>query len=337
MLVQFFAFGSPAMAALMLAVALAAAGLCRLALAYAQRRGLLDAPGRRRSHQQVTPRGGGISFVLVVALLAPMLLPDLRMALSFSLGLLAIGAIGWWDDHRPLSARLRLLVHVLASAQFLWLLQGPPTDIATLLQFGLSLFWLVMLVNFWNFIDGINGLASLQALIAAGLYAGLGQAAGLSGAALLMLTLSAALLGFLPYNLPRARMFMGDVGSGALGFALGAFALMLLPSVRAPWLLLLPVAPVLVDAGLTLVKRILLGRRWYAAHREHLYQWWVRRGASHVRVSLAYAAFSLLVILPAMILALERPALRLPILIGTYALAAALWLWGRARLRRRRR
>jgi UDP-N-acetylmuramyl pentapeptide phosphotransferase/UDP-N-acetylglucosamine-1-phosphate transferase len=337
MLAQFVPFGSPAMAVLLVAVALASSGLCRLALVYAQHRGLLDAPGRRRSHQQITPRGGGVSFVLVIALLAPLLLPDLRTALSFSLGLLAIGAIGWWDDHRPLSARLRLLVHVLASVQFLWLLQGWPTDFATLLQFGLSLFWLVMLVNFWNFIDGINGLASLQALIASGLYAGLAQAAGLPGAALLMLALSAAVMGFLPYNLPRARMFMGDVGSGALGFALGAFALMLLPSVREPWLLLLPVAAVLADAGLTLAKRILLGRRWYAAHREHLYQWWVRRGASHVRVSLAYAAFSLLVILPSMILALERPTLRLPILIGAYALAAVLWQWGRARLRRRPR
>ena len=337
MLAQLFPFGSAAMAALLLVAALASAGLCRLALVYAQRRGLLDAPGRRRSHRQLTPRGGGISFVLVVALLAPMLLPDLRAGLSFSLGLLAIGAIGWWDDHRPLSAWLRLIVHVLASAQFLWLLQGPPTDVTTLLQFALGLFWLVMLVNFWNFIDGINGLASLQALIAAGLYAGLGQAAGLPGTALLMLALSAAVMGFLPYNLPRARMFMGDVGSGSLGFALGAFALMLLPSVREPWLLLLPVVPVLVDAGLTLTKRMLFGRRWYAAHREHLYQWWVRRGASHVHVSLAYAAFSLLVILPSMVLALEQPALRLPIAIGVYVLAGLIWLWGRARLLRRPR
>jgi UDP-N-acetylmuramyl pentapeptide phosphotransferase/UDP-N-acetylglucosamine-1-phosphate transferase len=337
MLAQFVPVGSPAMAALLLAVAASSAALCRLALAYAQRRGLLDAPGRRRSHQQVTPRGGGISFVVVTALLAPLLLPDPGLALHFSGGLLAIGAIGWWDDHRPLSARLRLLVHVLASAQFLWVLQGQPADLAGLLQFALSLFWLVMLVNFWNFIDGINGLASLQALIAAGLYAGLAQAAGLPGPALLMLALCAALLGFLPFNLPRARLFMGDVGSGALGFALGAFALLLLPSVREPWLLLLPVTPVLADAGLTLVKRMLLGRRWYAAHREHLYQWWVRRGASHVRVSLAYAAFSLVVILPSMILALEQPALRLPITLGAYALALACWLWGRARLRRRTR
>jgi UDP-N-acetylmuramyl pentapeptide phosphotransferase/UDP-N-acetylglucosamine-1-phosphate transferase len=303
--------------------------ICRFALAYALRRGLMDAPGRRRSHVVATPRGGGIGFVLVLAALAPLLLTPATLGLSFSAGLLAVAAVGWWDDHRPLSARFRLVVHVLAVAQFLWVLQGTPTDMQTALHFGLGLLWIVSLVNFWNFIDGINGLAALQAVIAAGLYAGLAQAAGLAGAAVL--------LGFLPYNLPRARLFMGDVGSGALGFALGAFALLLLPSVRAPWLLLLPVAAVLADAGLTLAKRMLLGRRWYAAHREHLYQWWVRRGASHVRVSLAYAAFSLLVILPSMVLALEQPALRLPIAIGVYALAGLIWLWGRARLLRRPR
>ncbi|WP_298854354.1 lipopolysaccharide biosynthesis protein [uncultured Aquimonas sp.] len=311
--------------------------ICRFALAYALRRGLMDAPGRRRSHVVATPRGGGIGFVLVLAALAPLLLTPATLGLSFSAGLLAVAAVGWWDDHRPLSARFRLVVHVLAAAQFLWVLQGTPTDMQTALHFGLGLLWIVSLVNFWNFIDGINGLAALQAVIAAGLYAGLAQAAGLAGAAVLMLALSSAVLGFLPYNLPRARLFMGDVGSGALGFALGAFALLLLPSVRAPWLLLLPVAAVLADAGLTLAKRMLLGRRWYAAHREHLYQWWVRRGASHVRVSLAYAAFSLLVILPSMVLALEQPALRLPIAIGVYALAGLIWLWGRARLLRRPR
>jgi UDP-N-acetylmuramyl pentapeptide phosphotransferase/UDP-N-acetylglucosamine-1-phosphate transferase len=322
-------------AALLLLSGLFSALLCRAALAYARRHGLLDAPGRRRSHSQTTPRGGGIGFVPVTVLLAPFLLPSLMVGLSFSAGLMAVAAVGWWDDHRPLSARLRLVVHVLAAAQFLWVLLGSPMDLQASMRFAVALLWLVTLVNFWNFIDGINGLASLQAILAAGLYAGLAQAAGLPGAMLLMLVLAAAVIGFLPYNLPRARLFMGDVGSGALGFALGAFALLLLPSVQQPWVLLLPVAAVLSDAGLTLVKRMLLGRRWYAAHREHLYQWWVRRGASHVQVSVAYAAFSLLVILPFMVLSLEFPHLRLPFALGVYAVAAALWLWGRARLRRR--
>jgi len=324
-------------AVLLLLCGIGSAKLCGLALSYARRRGLIDAPGRRRSHSQSTPRGGGIGFVIVIALLAPLLLPSFLLGLSFSAGLLAVAAIGWWDDHRPLSAPLRLAVHALASAQFVWVLIGPPTDIEASLRFGLALLWLVSLVNFWNFIDGINGLASLQAVIAAGLYAGLAQAAGLPGATLLMLVLAAAVIGFVPYNLPRAKLFMGDVGSGALGFALGGFALLLLPSVHQPWILLLPVAAVLSDAGLTLARRMLLGRRWYSAHREHLYQWWVRRGASHARVSVAYAAFSLLVILPSMVLALEQPDMRLPITLGVYAVSAALWFWGRARLLRRRR
>lgn len=337
MLPELMQMGMGGAALLLIASGLASAGLCRLALSYARRRGLLDEPGRRRSHSQATPRGGGIGFVLVTAALAPLLLSPLSLALSFSAGLLAVAAIGWWDDHRPLSARLRLAVHLLASALFLWVLQGAPLQSVELLRFAAGLLWLATLVNFWNFIDGINGLASLQAVIAAGLYAGLAQAAGLPGASLLMLVLAAAVMGFLPFNLPKARLFMGDVGSGALGFALGAFALMLLPALQQPWILLLPVAAVLSDAGLTLGRRMLLGRRWYAAHREHFYQWWVRRGASHVRVSLAYAGFSLLVILPSMILALEQPGLRLPITIGVFALAAAVWVWGRARLIRRPR
>ena len=312
-------------------------GLCRLALAYAHRRGLLDDPGRRRSHAQRTARGGGIAFVLVFALLAALVLPSAFAGGVFVLSLLAVAGVGWWDDHRSLPAWLRLLVHLGAALAWLLALYGLPADLAEWIRLAISVLWLVTLLNFWNFIDGINGLASLQAVLASGLYAGLALAAGLPAVALVMLGLAAAVLGFLPFNFPRARMFMGDVGSGALGFAIGAFALMLEPVLVSPWILLLPVAPVAVDAGLTLLKRMVLGRRWYAAHREHLYQWWVRRGASHARVSLAYALFSLLVVLPAMMLSLHQPDLRLPLAIVVYGLAAVLWLWGRMRLRRRTR
>jgi UDP-N-acetylmuramyl pentapeptide phosphotransferase/UDP-N-acetylglucosamine-1-phosphate transferase len=328
---------SPAGLLLVLLCGLSAFGLCRLALAYAHRRGLVDDPGRRRSHVRPTARGGGVAFVLVFALLAVFALPSAFAGGVFVVSLLAVAGVGWWDDHRSLPAWLRLLVHVGAAFAWLLVLYGPPGDLAESARLAIGVLWLVTLLNFWNFIDGINGLASLQAVLAAGLYAGLALAAGLPAVALVMLGLAAAVLGFLPFNFPRARMFMGDVGSGALGFAIGAFALMLEPALVSPWILLLPVAPVAVDAGLTLLKRMALGRRWYAAHREHLYQWWVRRGASHARVSLAYALFSLLVILPAMMLSLHHSDLRLPLAIVVYGLAAVLWLWGRARLRRRPR
>jgi len=328
---------TPAGLALLLVCALASALLCQVALGYALKRGLMDAPGQRRSHRTPTPRGGGVSFVAVAALLALLLMPATAPTFALVGGLLAVAGIGWWDDHRPLSARLRLAVHVLAAATLVWALRCWPADAPAAAQWSLALLWLVAMVNFWNFMDGINGLASLQAVLAAGLYAGLALAAGLPAEALLMLGLAAAVMGFLPFNLPRARLFMGDVGSGALGFAIAAFALMLEPVLVDPWILLLPVAPMITDASLTLVQRMLLGRRWYAAHRSHLYQWWVRRGASHVRVSLAYALFSLLVVLPSMSLALTHPGLRLPITCSVYALAAVLWLWGRARLLRRLR
>lgn len=319
---------------LLLACGLVSALLCRLALAYAQRRGLADAPGRRRSHLQTTARGGGIAFVLVVLVLS-LLLPGLPGGPAFGLGLAAVAAVGWWDDHRPLSVRLRLAVHFAAALLLVLSLRGLPGDAFEGMALLLALLWVAALLNFWNFMDGINGLASVQAVIAAGLYAGLAMAAGLPAVALLGLGLAAAVMGFLPWNFPRARMFMGDVGSGPLGYALAALALMLEPIMRHPWPLLLPVLPMLLDASLTLLRRMALKRRWYAPHREHLYQWWVRRGASHARVTLAYALFSLVFVLPLLMASLIRPDLGLPITVGAYAAASGLWLWARARLRRR--
>lgn len=321
---------------LLLGCGLASSLLCRLAMAYAHRRGLADAPGRRRSHLQTTARGGGIAFVLVVLALS-LALPGLPGGPAFGLGLAAVAAVGWWDDHRPLSISLRLAVHFGASILLVLALRGMPADPLALLQVLLAVLWVVALLNFWNFMDGINGLASLQAIIAAGLYSGLALAAGLPTLALLGLGLAAAVMGFLPWNFPCARMFMGDVGSGPLGYALAGLALMLEPSMLYPWPLLLPVLPMLLDASLTLLRRIVLKRRWYAPHREHLYQWWVRRGASHARVTLAYALFSLVFILPLLMASLIRPDLGMPLTVAAYATAGALWLWARTRLRRRPR
>ena len=327
---------APAGLLLLLACGLLSAALTRLALAYAHRRGLADAPGRRRSHRVPTARGGGVAFVLVVLLLS-LLLPGLPGGWAFSLGLAAIAAIGWWDDHRPLSVRLRLAVHFGAALLLVIALRGVPDDAGSALALAMAVVWVVALLNFWNFMDGINGLASVQAVIAAGLYAGLALAAGLPAVALLALGLGAAVMGFLPWNFPQARMFMGDVGSGPLGYVLAALVLMLEPSMRHPWPLLLPVLPMLLDAGLTLLRRMALGKRWYAAHREHLYQWWVRRGASHARVTLAYTLFSLVFVLPLLMASLIRPDLGLPITAAAYLGGSLLWVWARARLLRRRR
>ena len=265
-----------------------------LARHYALRRSLIDLPGERRSHTVATPRGGGISIVLalMVAVVAlgirqPVQAP---LMLALGVGVMLVAGVGWVDDHRPLSPWWRLGVHVVASGLFGWVV----ADVYDSVWLGMCGFVATLvLTNVWNFMDGINGLAASQALIAA---FGLGGLAA-GNAWLLGLALAAACAGFLPFNFPRARIFLGDVGSGAIGFALGALATLAAASLQGKaWLALLPVSVFLVDAGLTLARRLLRGERWWTPHTQHAYQAWARRNG-HGTVTVAYAIVSVLVIL----------------------------------------
>lgn len=262
---------------------------------YALARQLLDLPGERRSHQVPTPRGGGVAIViaLLVAAVVLMLLDGpLRVLVGCAaVGLSMVALIGWIDDHRPLSPLLRLAVHVLAAgllAAGMWSSGVDPLGVV--LVAGLA----VVLVNVWNFMDGINGLAASQAALCAFAYALLSDGA----AAVWALALGAACLGFLPFNFPRARIFLGDVGSGALGYALAVLlALLLVPAAGAmtpaSWpLLLLPLATFLVDATLTLGRRMLRGEAWWRPHVQHAYQVWARATASHAKVTAVYALWT---------------------------------------------
>ena len=158
-------------------------------------------------------------------------------------------------------------------------------------------FVLVMvMVNVWNFMDGIDGLAASQAAIAA---AGLALvAAGVGPGAWLGAGLFAAIAGFLPFNFPKARVFLGDVGSGALGYLLALLLLFAFVGHRDQWpFLLLPVSVFLIDAGFTLAVRILRGERWWEPHVQHAYQSWSRRLGSHMPVTMAYAVSSLFAVI----------------------------------------
>jgi len=275
----------------LLAVLAVSAGLTWGARAYALRRNLLDEPGERRSHGVATPRGGGIAIVLTLLLacvVAAVIWPTAGLTLAvFALGLVLVAGIGWWDDHRPLPAVRRLLVHVIAAALLaglVWHASGNPWQALLALLFATSL------INIWNFMDGINGIATTQAILAGIAFAMvLPPPYGLAG-----VVLGLACLGFLPFNYPQARIFMGDVGSGALGYAIAA--LVCLVSVRTDihWLLLLvPLSAFLVDAGFTLLSRILSGQRWMEPHTQHLYQRAVKGGASHTFVTGVYLVFGI--------------------------------------------
>jgi UDP-N-acetylmuramyl pentapeptide phosphotransferase/UDP-N-acetylglucosamine-1-phosphate transferase len=267
-----------------------------IARRYALRRDLLDHPGERRSHVVSTPRGGGIGivFAMLVAMGA-LAWRDHGQAAAMALaatGLLLVAGIGWLDDHRPLSPWPRLAVHAIAAC----LLGAVAYRASGQAEAALFAFALAMvLVNIWNFMDGIDGIASLQALVVACACALLARD---PSSRWLSLALAAACLGFLPMNLPRARIFLGDVGSGALGYIL-ALAMVLAatgtgrPASLSTWMLvLLPASAFLVDAALTLVSRIVRGERWWTPHVGHAYQRWARVVGSHWPVTFAYAVWA---------------------------------------------
>lgn len=261
---------------------------------YALHRDLLDHPGERRSHRVATPRGGGIGVVFVLlAALATLGIEDpgeLRTILPAAIGLLCVAGIGWLDDHRPLSPWSRLLVHAFAAALLAlaaWLAGGSPLSVVT--AFVLAM----VLANIWNFMDGIDGIAALQALVVA--FAAMLLFAH-AQAAWIAMALAAGCVGFLPFNFPRARIFLGDVGSGAIGYALAIIATMAMtaPDIRpgSTWVLLLVPCAFLVDAALTLGRRIVASERWWTPHVGHAYQRWANALQRHWPVSVAYTLWA---------------------------------------------
>ena len=287
----------------------------------AARRGVLDVPNARSSHQHPTPRGGGLAIVLVATLALVILtvrrfLPS-NLSLALLGGGLAVAAVGYVDDHCPLRPLTRLTVHFAAALWALACLGGLP-----LLMVGdhvISLGWagylmgavgIVWVLNLFNFMDGIDGIAASEAIFVllggALLSGGMGGGAGVASAAVVV---AGACTGFLAWNWPPAKIFMGDVGSGYLGYViaiLGLTAARDKPAAIWVWLLLGSVF--FVDATVTLTRRLIRAERVSEAHRSHAYQWLARRWGSHRRVTITLAAINLLLLLPLGLLAASHPA-----------------------------
>lgn len=282
------------------------AGLRRYALA----RSMLDVPNDRSSHTMPTPRGGGVSIVLtfLCALLA--LWSTGVIDVHFFLGAAGAGGlvalIGFMDDHGHIAARWRLLGHFGAAVWVLLWMSGlaPVTLFGSSFDLGwfghtFALFYLVWMLNLYNFMDGIDGLASVEAISVCGSVCLLYWLSGQQSLAWAPLLLSMAVLGFLLWNFPPAKIFMGDAGSGFLGVILGVLSLQattINPDFLWGWLILLGVF--IVDATFTLLRRLLRGDKVYEAHRSHAYQYASRRYGSHLPVTSAVALINLLWLLP---------------------------------------
>src|ERR1039458_2041000 len=298
----------------------------------------VDYPNARSSHSVPIVRGGGVAVVL--ALLTGMVLAGKALldgSITIMLAVLGLAAISFVDDLKSVGPAIRFGCHLAAAVLVIAALNlaqatvgfAPETShpAPVILAWPLAVLWIVGYTNAFNFMDGINGIAAGQAAITGigmALLAGLAGGQSNSTPVLWSVALAGAALGFLPHNFPQARMFMGDVGSAPVGFLLAVLTLWLARSVG--WWLLVPLvllhANFVLDTGITLLRRLFKGERWYDAHREHFYQRLIRSGRSHPFVT------GLEMALQALGLGFLRLYLHAsnPVRVGLAALVVLIWL-----------
>ncbi|HEY2805128.1 MAG TPA: glycosyltransferase family 4 protein [Gemmatimonadales bacterium] len=284
---------------------------------YALTRAIFDTPNERSSHKHPVPLGGGWGIatpaLAAVAMAWSAGLLDRAAAMGLLGGGAAVAIVGWIDDRVRLSARVRLLVQVAAAAWLVGWLGGYDSLDAGTARINLGaitnaivVLTIVWCTNLYNFMDGIDGIAGMEAVfvgLAGGVFL---LASGAIGLAVVALVVAAASGGFLVWNRSPARIFMGDAGAGLLGFLLAGLAACSEVERAVPaliWAVLL--GTFIADATIVLCRRIARGERWYSAHRGHLYQRLVQSGWTHGQVDGVVAIINV-------------------VLVG---LAAAAWRW----------
>jgi Fuc2NAc and GlcNAc transferase len=288
----------------LIAVVLASWALTWALRRYALANSVMDIPNARSSHRIPTPRGGGVAIVVTFLAAVIVLWGAGLLSLSYVLAVGGAGAwiavVGFMDDHGHIPARWRLLAHFLGAAWAVYWLGGvAPVDLfGVILDLGwlgmfLAVLYLVWLLNLYNFMDGIDGIASIEAISVTAAGALFHYLIGQSASAGVSLALLAAVLGFLIWTFPPAKIFMGDAGSGFLGMVMGVMSLQagwIEPELFWCWLIMLGVF--VVDATLTLLRRLIRGEKVYEAHR-------------HRVVTLSVLGINLLWLLPMALLVLN--------------------------------
>lgn len=277
--------------------------------AYALKKNIIDNPNERSSHSVPTPRGGGVAVVGSYLLALVTLMYSQQLALHTGFILMAAGFViallGFLDDHGHINSMLRLAIHFLVAIGVVVSLGGfSEVTIFNGVQIGfianiIAVLFLVWLLNLYNFMDGINGIASVEAITATVSMAILYLLLSISLNSEILWLLAACVFGFLLWNFPKAKIFMGDACSGFLGLILGILALVALKENLAlfcAWIICLGVF--VVDATYTLIKRVLSGHKMYDAHRSHSYQILSRKWGSHTPVTLVVAAVNLFWLFP---------------------------------------
>lgn len=280
---------------------------------------VIDVPNERSSHEAPVLRGGGIApavGIVLAGLVALTLTPasgDVTMLIIFLAITALAAALGLVEDIRGIPVTMR------AAAQLVIGLAGAAVVVATSGANG----WLVLFggiaiagyINVANFMDGINGISGLHGLVVGVLYAGIGWLYDLDWMLVAGLLVAVGFAAFLPWNFSASGMFLGDVGSYLLGGAIAVLAVAAIAQGVSPLAVLGPVAIYLADSGMTLVRRVLAGERWYEAHRSHVYQRLVSTRFSHGATAMLVATASLLTGILSISAALAEPRLAVLLLV----------------------
>lgn len=315
-----------------------------LVIGGARRGAWLDQPGPDRMHATPVPRGGGIGFVLawlMLGLLPAFAVPQVEegqwSAAWQAAGLALVAVVGWADDHSGLPVWPRLLAHSLAGicVAIAWhqgtaALAQPAWFAVTVVLIALGT---VASINLHNFFDGADGLLASHALVVMTVLAFLAWHVDHAALAISCVALAAGIAGFLPRNLAPARVFMGDVGSGVIGFAIAASCVMAVRDdvLTLPQALILG-SGVLLDTVPTLLARVLRSEKFWMRHREHLYQRLLRSGWSHGRAAAAWLCWNLLIAVPALVIARRWTAAEWLVTAIVYAFGMSLWIFLQHRL-----
>lgn len=247
----------------------------------------VDKPNERSSHFRPIPRGAGIGIWVSFMIAGFFIIKDSGLVLITG----TAGLLGFFEDRFSLSSKFRLATQIVISTAVIWLLAGFPTS---MLAVALFLFWVIFVTgtsNFYNFMDGINGIAGLSGVVGFSLLSYFAFfMSSEPGIALMSASLASACIGFLPFNIVRAKVFMGDVGSVFLGFVFGSFVVKLSVDISVFLCLVMFFSMFYADAILTIFVRWSKGENLMKAHRRHLYQYLSNElGLQHWAVSGIYA------------------------------------------------
>ncbi len=303
--------------------------LTALVRRWAISRAVIDRPNARSLHAVPTPRGGGLAIALSVLLLEGGFLVlgvlpfRIGVASWLATGILAL--LGMRDDLKSLSAATRFGVQVAVCVVWTgWVLAASPEVWAILRVIALSVS-MVWIINLYNFMDGSDGLAATQSICAAGVGAWLAYRLGLSSVAWSAWLLAACSVGFLRWNWPPARIFLGDVGSYFLGGKFAVLAVTTFSLGSPPWFWCILLGPFVVDATLTLLRRMRGGERWLVAHRTHAYQLLAQTGWSHPQIVRGFITVWGIFCVPLAMLSVRYPDSAFLCVLLCYGFLGTIW------------